>query len=397
MQKTGILLVMALLVALAATAYAIPQVTQVNYNPNPAVPGSTITVLAQVQNNDSTLQKGVTLIVENSYPFTVKTTDTSPNPNNIGDIGQFGTALATFTVYIDPTAGNQTYELPITITTADSPQGVKTPFPIVINGKEPELKVVSISDDKLLPGQEKELTYTIQNVGTGPAYDVILEMQEDRTITATGTVVGRDITPVGAATAYVQSINPGEQKTASLNVSVNDNAVVQNYTLPIKISFRDAAGTRITDTSYIGIRVFGNAELDAELKEVTGTAAAGQTANITIEVFNKGLGKADFTLAEVSTPDGIVDKPRQFIGTLSPNDVDTVQTAITFTKGNDHNISVKINYQDADSTMKTTTIMVPVKASATTEQGTSPILIIIVIIVIAALVWNFFFRGKKKK
>lgn len=392
------LLLIAMLIMVAASAYAaFPQITQVTYTPSPAVPGSTITVLIQLQNNDASVQKGVTINVENAYPFTVKTTDTNPNPNNMGDIDKYATALATFTIYVDPTAENKTYELPITITTADGTTGKKTSFPIVINGKEPTLKVVGINDDVLLPGQEKEMIYTIQNVGTSPAYDVILEMQEDRTITATGVVVGRDITPVGAATAYLPSINPGEQKTATLKVSVNTSAAVENYTLPIQISYRNAAGARTTDISYIGIRVFGNAELDAELKDITGNTAAGQTANITIEVFNKGLGKASFVLAEVSTQDGTIDKPRQFIGTLAPNDVDTLQTTATFTKSGDHTINVTINYQDADSAMKTVTIPVLVKAQTATDTGISPIVWIIVIIIIVALVWNFFFRGKKKK
>jgi len=41
-------------------------------------------------------------------------------------------------------------------------------LPIVISGKEPLLKVVAVSDVKLLPGEEKEITLTIQNVGTAP-------------------------------------------------------------------------------------------------------------------------------------------------------------------------------------------------------------------------------------
>jgi len=103
---------------LTSVLAAFPDITQVSTNPNPAIPGSTMTVIIQLENKDSTTQKGVTLKLEDSYPFTVKTTDTNPNPDNIGDLSAYGTAQATFTVYVDPTAQNQTYDLPITISTS---------------------------------------------------------------------------------------------------------------------------------------------------------------------------------------------------------------------------------------------------------------------------------------
>ena len=382
---------------MATALAAFPNITQVSYNPSPAIPGSTMTLIVQLENVDSTTQKGITVKVEDSYPFTVKATDASPNPHAIGDIGAFGNAQATFTIYVDPTAQNQTYNLPIIVTAKDDTTGKKTSFPIIISGKEPLLKVVTVSDVKLLPGEEKEITLTIQNVGTSPAYDIIAEMQEDRTITATGVIVERDITPIGAATVYLPSINPGEQKTATLKVSVDTTATIKNYTLPVEKSYRDSAGVRTSATSYIGLGVFGNAQIDAELKTLTGIAGTGQKVNVTIEIFNKGLGQAEFTLAEVSTPNGTVDKPRQFIGTLGPNDVDTVETTITFDKAGDQSVDVKVQYKDSDSTKKTTTISVPVKAQVANDQGISPIVWIIAIIVIAALIWNFGFRGKKKK
>ncbi|MFA5931132.1 MAG: hypothetical protein WC821_02365 [archaeon] len=391
----GIILLAILMFTMTVLA-ATPEITQVTYTPNPALPGSIITVLVQVENLDSTAQKGVTLQIENQYPFTVKTDDAMPNPVTIGNIGAYGKALTQFNVYVDPTAENKTYYLPITSSTSDNLTGKKTNFAIVVNGKEPILKVVMTSSDKLLPGQEKEIEYTIQNVGTSPAYDVILEMKEDRTVTATGAVVERDITPLGAATAYVATINPMEQKIATLKVSVTNTATIKNYTLPIQVSYRNASGTRTTDISYVGLKVFGTAELDATLKEVTGIVAAGQKPEITIEIFNKGLGKAEFTVVELKT-EGTIQKPKQFIGALGPNDVDTVKTPIVFNTSGDQVVEVTISYQDSDSIMKTKTISIPIKATEATAEGPNMLLILVVIAVVGLVVWNFFLKGKGKK
>jgi len=392
----GIIFVMILMLAYGAFA-AVPEVSQFTYTPSPAVPGSTITVTIQLENkNDSTL-KGISAQLENSYPFTIKPTDTQPNPAVIGDIAGHGKAQAQFMVYVDPSAENTTYNLPITIKTTDDATGTKANYTINVSGKEPLVKVVSIVENKLLPGEEKTIVLEVQNVGTSPAYDVLVEMQEDRTVTTTGSVVERDIVPLGAATAYLSGINPGEKKTVELKVSVSSTATVKTYTQPITISYRNSGGTRTTDTSYIGLSVFGNVELDATLKEIVGSITPGQKADITLELFNKGLGKAEFVVVELSAENTTIEKPKQFIGSLGPNDVDTIKTPIIFSTAGDHIVTATITYQDADATTKKTVVNVPVKAQLVGEAGTSPVIVIAAILIIGFLVWNFFLRKKTKK
>ena len=388
--QKGMMLIFILM--MTATVFAaFPEITQTTYTPSPALPGTTITVFVQLENKETLAKTGVTLTLENQYPFTVKPTDDKPNPATVGNMGAYGKSQTQFTVYVDPTAETTTYSLPITITTDQDASSKKTNISITVSGKEPIIKVVTASSDKLLPGEEKEINFTLQNVGTSPAYDVILEMQEDRTVTATGTVVERDITPLGAAAFYINSINPGEQKEATLKVSVTNTATIKNYTLPIKVSYRNSAGTRTTDTSYVGLKVFGTADLDATLKEITRNGKI----DVTIELFNKGLGKAEFTLVELEGSGLTLDKPKQFIGSLGPNDVDTIKTAVVPTTG-EQKITVKITYQDSDSSTKTKTIEIPLKIQPTTTEGPNLLLILVVVIVIGLVGWNFFIRKKKK-
>ncbi len=392
----GIILALILMLTIGVFA-AVPEVSQFAYSPSPAIPGSTVTVTVQLENKNDTTLKGVSVQLENAYPFTIKSTDTQPNPYLVGNIVGHGKAQTQFTVYIDPSAENQTYNLPITLKTTDDATGTKTNHEINVSGKEPLVKVVSIVENKLLPGEEKTIALEIQNVGTSPAYDVLVEMQEDRTVTATGGVVERDIVPLGAATTYISGINPGEKKTVELKVSVSSTATVKTYTQPIKISYRNSGGTRTTDTSYIGLSVFGNVELDATLKEIIGSIAPGQKADITLELFNKGLGKAEFVIVELNAENATIEKPKQFIGSLGPNDVDTIKTPIIFNTAGDHTVTATITYQDADATAKKTVVEVPVKAQLIGEAGTNPLLIVVVIVVICLLVWNFFLRKKGKK
>jgi hypothetical protein len=388
MNKFLKIIMFATLIALIGSAYAaFPEVTQVSYTPNPAVPGTTITMLIQIENTDSTAQKGVIVSLEDTYPFIVKSTQSEPNPKNIGDIEVYGKALVQFTLYVDPTAENKTYSIPVTIKLQNEASGKKTNHDILVGGKDPIVKVISVTEEKLLPGEEKEINFTLQNVGTSPAHYVVLEMQEDRTVTATGSVVERDVTSLGAAATNVGTINPGETKVATLKVSVSNTAIIKNYTFPIIVSYNDQTGTRIQSTSYVGLKVFATADLDATIKE-------NLNGQITVELFNKGLGKAEFTLVELEVTNATIDKPKQFIGTLGPNDVDTVKTTINYS-GGETNLTVKISYLDSDAKQKIKEIILTPTAQVIAQEGPNWLLILVILVVVGFGVWNFVLKKKK--
>ena len=388
MNKLLKIIMFATIIALLGTAYAaFPEVTQVSYTPSPAVPGTTITMLVQIENTDSTTQKDVIVSLEDIYPFSVKSTENEPNPKTIGDIGPYGKAMVQFTLYVDPTAENKTYSIPITVKLKNEASGKKTNQNIIVGGKDPIVKVISITDEKLLPGEEKEITFILQNVGTSPAHYVVLEMQEDRTVTATGSVVERDVTSLGAAATNVGTINPGETKSATLTISVSNTAIIKNYTLPIIVSYNNQTGERTETISYVGLKVFASANLDATIKE-------NLNGELTIELFNKGLGKAEFTLVELEATNATLSKPKQFIGTLGPNDVDTVKTSIEYT-GGDASLKVKISYLDSDAKQKTEEIILPLEVKATAQEGPNWLLILIILVIIGFGVWKFVLKKKK--
>lgn len=382
------MLVLMIILILGSVFAAAPDITQLNYNPSPAIPGTTTTIFIQIENNENIIQENVVLEIKDEYPFTIK----EENVKIIGDIQKYGKALAQFIVYVDPSAENTTYEIPITISTKNQPNGITSNYPIIISGKEPTLKITNISTEKLIPGEEKEITITIQNVGTSTAYDVITELQEDRTITASGAVVEREITPLGAATTYIEKIMPSETKTTTLKISVNRNATLKNYTLPVKISYRNSSGTRTTDTSYIGFKIAGEVKLDAAIKEITTTR---NLTEATIELFNSGEGKAEYTMIEISG-NGTIDKPKQFIGSIEPNDVDSIKTKLTSNEET-KTITLKITYQDSDAKTKTKIIELTLPTQEKTAEEPNLIINLIILVIIIGIIWIGYKKLIKKK
>jgi hypothetical protein len=402
-SKRMFIFVIFLIVFIISGAYAaVPEATQLNYSPSPAVPGATITVLIQIENDEGIIKEDVTVSLDNNYPFSVF----GDFEKNIGTMQNYGKTIVLFTVVVEPSAENKTYYLPVTVKTKDNPQGKGKSFPILISGSSPVIKIVGLEGEVLLPGEQKELSFLLKNVGTSAAHDIIIEMQEDRTITATGTIVEREITPLGSATAYVARINPSEEAQAKIRVSVNRNAELKNYTLPLELSFRDSSGNRNTVTSYVGFKVSGAVELDATIKELASPFVAGTQNEINIELFNKGVGKADYTLVEIVIENGTVEKSRQFIGALEPNDVDSFKTKLTFNKElqtGEQEIILNIAYQDTDAQTKITKLSLPIKvysiqdgATLAPENTLGTIIILIILIIIGYVGWKFFKKKKHK-
>jgi len=395
-----ILTVLVLVMFLGAAFSAAPGITQVSYNPSPAVPGSTIQVLVQVENTENVAKTNVTVSLDDDYPFKVK----SNSEVNVGTLAAHAKTTVPFTVYIDPSAENTTYMLNVRVVTDQDSVGRLVPSSIVISGEEPNLKVVGVSSSKLIPGEEKQISLTVQNVGTSSAYDVVVELQEDRTVTSTGEVVEREILPLGTATKYVGTVLPGDQSSVMIMVSVNREADLKNYTLPVTVSYRTPAGARESTTSYIGFKVSGDVSIDATLKEIVGSAVAGTQNTVTIELFNKGAGKAEFVIASLEADCGTTDGIKEFIGTLEPNDVDSFRSEVTLGKEiatGDCVLGVNIEYQDSDAITKNVTVPVSMMAYSAADgaalMGGGPDIgtIIIVIVVIAVIIW--WWKRRKRK
>ena len=388
--RIGLFLIILLVCSVSALA-AVPSVAQTSYFPSPAVPGTTIDLFIQLENNESTTTEDVVVSIDNNYPFST----VEESKKDVGDLEGSEKAFLEFKIYIDPSAENTTYTIPIRVSTKNS-LPIVTSQPIVISGKEPSVKVISVSDEKLIPGQEKTINLEIQNIGTSTAYDIVVELQEDRTVTAAGTIVEREITPLGPALDYIGQLQSKQKQNVEIKVSVNREADLKNYTLPIKITFRDSSGASTQETSYIGFKVSGTVNIDAAIKEVT---PLGAQTEITVELFNKGVGKAEFTIVEVESNFGEIEKSKQFIGALEPNDVDSFKIKITPNTTSDKELTLNISYQDTDSTQKQVKLKLAVDMGSSQTNQSNPVgsIIFLVIIVVIVYLGLRYYKKKKKR
>ena len=392
-----ILVILCLLLFVGGALAAAPDITQSSYDPSPAIPGSTVKLFLQIENTEALVKTNVKVSIADVFPFSTK----DGSEKLIGDLGKSAKSTISFTIYVEPSAQNQTYTLNASVST-DQDSGKTVPITIVVAGNQPNIKVVAVSPSRLVPGEEKEISMVLQNVGTSAAYDVVVELQEDRTVTAAGTVVERQILPLGSATKYVGQILPGEQATVLMGIAVNREAELKNYTVPVTVSYRTAGGTRESTTSYAGFKVSGSVAIEATLKEVVGVAVAGTENTATIELFNKGAGKADFVVASLTADCGVSDGKKEFIGTLDPNDVDSYRAVIVLNdviETGNCALNVNVEYQDTDASTKNISIpvsmMVYSASDGASRIGGGPDLLMIIVVLII-IVGGFYYYKKRK-
>jgi hypothetical protein len=144
--------------------------------------------------------------------------------------------------------------------------------------------------------------------------------------------------------------------------------------------------------------------MDATVRELT-TLIGGETKELTIELFNKGEGKAEFTIVNITTDFGNVEREKLFIGSLEPNDVDSFKTIIKIdpnTQTKTGIIKLTINYQDSDAINKSQIIELPVKVySAADGAALTPFNIvgltinIIILLIIGIIIWKGYKKFKK--
>lgn len=390
-----IIFVLLFAVLLGTVFSAAPAINQVNYNPSPAVPGSTTEILVQVENTENITKTNVIVSINDDYPFTLK----SDSEVNVGSLAKHAKTTVSFTVYVDPSAENATYPLNISVGSDQDGVARLVSSNIVISGREAIIKVVGASNAKMIPGEEKTIDISLQNVGTSAAYDVVLEFIEDRTVTATGTVVEREILPLGSASTFVGTLLPGATTSVPVNLTVNREAELQNYTVPVTVSYRTSSGERTSNTSYVGFKVSGDVQIEATLKDVVGTTALGSDNIITIEIFNKGAGKADFVIASLGADCGTTDGSKEFIGTLEPNDVDSFRSVLTIQDEYVENcvLSVNMEYQDSDATTKSVSIPLALSLSPNAVVGGGPDIVTIAIVIVVLIAGIWYIRKRKGK
>ena len=247
-------IILPLLFVLLLAGYAFAgdlEASSLSYDPTPVAPGSALTVWVQVKNDSIYSAEDSIVQMDTEFPFSLQTGQEAVR--NIGTIGPFETKTVEYKLLVDDKATDGLHS--IKILAGEETTTKETNFLINVLSRTPKLEIVGSSVDELSPGEVSPVILTIKNIGGSIAKNIVVKVNPERTVTAGGIVVEREIISLGAASKYIDNLNMGDSANVELTLAVNQDAELKNYSVPITIEYFDQNGTAKSEIEYLGVKV----------------------------------------------------------------------------------------------------------------------------------------------
>ena len=383
------------------------QVSNVNVDPNPVIPGQSFIIYATISSVSSSNAQDVIVNLDlrgnsslTTHPFSLPSDDSSLR--NIGSLSSYQSAQVQYRVLVDTEALDGSY--PVSISAGESGQSAgKLEFTIQVTNRKPVISIISATPTQALVGHTHELELVIRNIGSSSAHDLTLGVSEDRTVTSTGGVVERDIIPLGAAFTYIPELSAGSTTTVTLSLLVSPATASKASFVPIDIQFYDSNRTLHSQTDYVGLKVSAEPQLGLNVSDYNPSPVPGKASKVTIDIYNTGLGAAKFLSVHIEAPWMDLAKKDFFLGTIESDDFDSVvldgKVDSAISSGSQDAV-LTLTFQNAFGDVQVLEKTVPVRIFSPTEVAAQngegfPLMYIVIIVLIIAGVWYFRFRKPK--
>ncbi|MBI4044978.1 MAG: hypothetical protein HY392_04690 [Candidatus Diapherotrites archaeon] len=164
---------------------------------------------------------------------------------------------------------------------------------------------VTVSPRIVNPGKETEIRFVLENVGKSAVSNVSFSWSEEDDF----------ILPLGTDNRrYVDVVWPGESETVSYTIAADPNISPGIYPLDVSLSFNDANGTRIQE-STVGLIIGGGTDFEVSAERLS-------TGQISLSIANIGSNNAESVVVKVPrAPDaGIFSSYTEILGNLNKGD-----------------------------------------------------------------------------
>lgn len=365
-----------------------------NYEPAPASPGASFDLWVHVKNDNYAEADEALFEIEVDYPFSIGSQSSTVD---LGVMKPYQISVVRYTVNVDPTVSDGTYKLYAKVG-HEKKIDKKVPIDITINTEKPVIEMIEGSVIRAAPGDEASAKFLIKNIGSSIASDIIVKIEEDRTVTSTGVVVEREILPLGSSSQYIESLAAGEKKEISMLVSVDNDADLKTYTVPVTINYFDRDRNSLSTTSYLGVKVTAEPELDSVISDGSAGIPSVGTSDMRINLFNVGVATAKFVVVSMESDVLNIHEPKQFIGTLEADDFDSFNSAVSVEPGTppgEYAIDLEVTYKDQENKDKVKQIPLTfnvVAGASGEDSGLAGLFNLVFLIVVLLVVW--FILGK---
>ena len=252
------------------------------------------------------------------------------------------------------------------------------------------IDTVSVSPEKIFPGDEINLQITVDNVGDSTVDAILIRLE----------LLNLPFAPVGSSTEKsIDTLRSHRRETVYYTLRSLPDTVPQIYKIPVTIT-HDA----LTTSSLIGVEVTANAQLEVLMDNFEGLSV-DKSGTVKLKFVNNGLIPLQFlkvTLKESSLYD-ILSPPAVYIGDVAVGDFES-EEFILIPKLADPILSLELEYRDANNHLFKESKLVQIKAY-TLEQAQQlglngntfsylPIITLAVVLIVAFFIYT---KIKKRK
>jgi len=233
-----------------------------------------------------------------------------------------------------------------------------------------DLKILDISFGTPSPGDTIDLKIKVKNVGTATAESVTAMLD-----------LNDPFVPVQTSELYIENINAGEEKEMQFLISINPDAEIKAYKIPLKINYK-IGGVEYKDNKSIGVDIAGSVNLEVINVEIV-------RDKLRIEVANTGTRTANAVKATLTSGD---------LTKISYKDklIPTKQTTFSFDVPREKTGKLVLEYTGSGNTRVSISENIPIPSNSllSTSSETSPTgfplwAIAAIVVIFAAVIYIF--------
>ncbi|MFT4343517.1 MAG: COG1361 S-layer family protein [Candidatus Woesearchaeota archaeon] len=299
------------------------QVSLVNQEPDPVEPGQYIRVRFKFENLGTESTQPITVGLVPAYPFSL--VRESDREKNIGSLlrRQVGVEgqIVEWRLKIDKDAPDGPTPIDIYYSEQTAVQSrviFEDRFFVNVRGSDTILEVEDIrtQPDRLVPGQQGELTLSLRNVGASFIKDVAVGLD----------LAELDFATVGSTSERIISrIDGGEVVDVTFTVIPSSSMALGAYQIPLHLRFKDNINNNYEHHATFGVLLESPVEyiLVVDSQDVF---MKGQTGDVTLRISNPGLNNIKLMTMELAESRyyDILSSSQIYVGRVDSDDFESI-------------------------------------------------------------------------
>lgn len=275
--------------------------------PNPAEPGRPLDVWAVFKRVGAGSSNDVQCQLGDSYPFV----STEENKiKNFGTINEGQEITVQLKLRVDEKAPIGSNNLVIECKSEVTPWS-KIEIPVNVQPSSAQLIVsgVDLMPSFIAPGGISTLNIKVSN----PTGLLLRNVRVKLDFTSTDL----PIAPFQSnAQKVLNQLNPGEELTASYQLTASSDSISKLYKVPLTINYQDSVGTEYELKDTVGIVVRSPSDVKVLLEEST-VYKGGQNGRVTLRIVNRG--SSSVKAIEVTAIPGVVQSTEHMVAIVGNN------------------------------------------------------------------------------